>query len=411
MKNFVILGAGSAGTMLVNRIARKLDKQEWKLTIVEKEHNHYYQPGFLFVPFGVYKPGDVYKPNRKLIPPGVEFINSEIELIDPEHNQVTLAEDGKILNYDYLVIATGSTIRPAETEGLLDGGWRKNIFDFYTPDGAAALAKFLESWQGGRLVVNVAEMPIKCPVAPLEFIFLADWFFTKKGMRDSVELVYSTPLPGAFTKPKASAMLGNLMDKKHIKVEADFAISDVDSAKNVVHSYDGRELPYDLLVSTPVNMGAPVIERSGMGDDLNFVPTDKFTLQSKNWQNVFVLGDASNIPASKAGAVAHFSMGVAIENILAHMQGKEMPGKFDGHANCFIETGFHKASLIDFNYDVEPLPGMYPVPVVGPMTLLGESTINHWGKLGFKYMYWELLMRGLEVPIPDKMSMAGKKTD
>ncbi len=411
MKQFLILGAGTAGTMLVSRLVRKLDKREWKITIVEKEQNHYYQPGFLFVPFGIYKPRDTYKPNRKYIPSGVEFINSEIDSIDPGTNKVTLVEDKQVINYDYLVIATGSTIRPAETEGLLDGGWRKNIFDFYTPDGAEALGKFLEGWQGGRLVVNIAEMPIKCPVAPLEFIFLADWFFTKKGIRDKVELVYATPLPGAFTKPKASAMLGDLMEKKNIKVEADFAISDVDPSSNEIHSYDGRRIGYDLFVTTPVNMGAPVIERSGLGDDLNFIPTDKFTLQSKNWQNVFVLGDASNIPASKAGAVAHFSTGVALENILAHMEGKEMHGKFDGHANCFIETGFNKASLIDFNYDVEPLPGRYPIPGLGPMALLGESVINHWGKLGFKYMYWEILMRGWEVPLPEKMSMAGKKVE
>jgi sulfide:quinone oxidoreductase len=411
MKQFLILGAGTAGTMLVNRLVRKLDKKEWKITVVEKEQNHYYQPGFLFVPFGVYQPRDTYKPNRKYIPAGVEFINSEINTIDPDKNRVTLEKDNQVIQYDYLVIATGATVRPAETEGLLDGGWRKNIFDFYTPDGSTALGKFLQTWKGGRLVVNIAEMPIKCPVAPLEFIFLADWFFTKKGMRDKVELVYATPLPGAFTKPKASAMLGSLMEKKNIMVEPDFAISGVDAGKNVIQSYDGREIGYDLLVSTPVNMGAPVIERSGIGDDLNFVPTDKFTLQSKSWQNVFVLGDASNIPASKAGAVAHFSVGVALENILAHIEGKEMPGKFDGHANCFIETGFNKASLIDFNYDVEPLPGTYPLPVLGPMKLLGESVINHWGKLGFRYMYWEILMRGWGVPLPEKLSMTGKKLD
>jgi len=411
MKTLVILGAGTAGTMLVNRITRKLDKKEWKIIQVEKEQNHYYQPGFLFVPFGVYKPTDVYKPVRKHIPSGVDFINSEIEAIDPQNNKVTLVKDKQALKYDYLVIATGATVRPAETEGLQESGWRKNIFDFYTPDGAEALGKFLESWQGGRLVVNIAEMPIKCPVAPLEFIFLADWFFTKKGIRNKVELVYTTPLSGAFTKPKASAMLGNVMAQKNIKVEPDFAISDVDGSKNVIHSYDGREIEYDLLVATPVNMGAPVIERSGLGDDLYFIPTDKFTLQSKNWQNVFVLGDASNIPASKAGAVAHYSTGVVLENLLAHMNGEEMPEKFDGHANCFIETGFNKASLIDFSYDVEPLPGKYPVPGIGPMTLLGESVINHWGKLGFKYLYWEILMRGWGVPLPEKLSMAGKKTD
>ncbi len=153
MKQFLILGAGTAGTMLVSRIIRKLDKREWKITIVEKEQNHYYQPGFLFVPFGIYKPSDTFKPNRKYIPSGVEFISSEIDSIDPDANKVTLVKDKQVIHYDYLVIATGSTIRPAETEGLLDGGWRKNIFDFYTLEGADCAWQIpgkLAGWEAGR---------------------------------------------------------------------------------------------------------------------------------------------------------------------------------------------------------------------------------------------------------------------
>jgi sulfide:quinone oxidoreductase len=407
MKTFLILGAGTAGTMMAVKMSKKLDPQEWKIVQVDQDPVHYYQPGFLFIPFGVYKPEDVKQPKRRYIPRRVEYIESEVEVIEPAANKVKLAK-GREIAYDYLVIATGSTIRPEETEGLKDGGWGRNIFDFYTYDGTVALSKFLQRWDGGRLVLSVAEMPIKCPVAPLEFLFLADWYFTKKGIRNKVDLTLATPLPGAFTKPKSSAVLGDLMARKGIHVEPDFAISDVDPVNNKLNSYDKRSLDYDLLVSIPVNMGSPVIERSDMGDDLYFVPTDKQTLQSKQWPNIWVVGDAANIPASKAGAVAHFEMEFAIENILAHMQGKEMTGKFDGHANCYIETGFGKAALIDFNYDVEPLTGKYPLPAVGPFTLLGESTINHWGKLAFRYMYWYMLMRDIPMPVSNTMSMTGK---
>jgi sulfide:quinone oxidoreductase len=314
-----------------------------------------------------------------------------------------------VINYDYMVVATGADIHPEQTEGLKNGGWRQNIFDFYSYEGAAALAKFLNTWQGGRIVVNVVENPIKCPVAPLEFLFLADWYFSQRGMRNQVELVYATPLSGAFTKPRASAALGEILTRKNIHIEPDFNIGEVDSGKNVIRSYDEREIPYDLLVSIPTNMGAEVIARSGMGDELNFVPTDKFTLQSKKWQNIFVMGDANNIPASKAGAVIHFQMGIVTENILAHMAGKEMPGKFDGHTSCYIESGFSKAVLIDFSYDVEPLPGTYPLPIVGPFSLLSESVINRWGKLAFRYMYWNLMLKGIEVPLPSRFSMVGKE--
>jgi sulfide:quinone oxidoreductase len=293
---------------------------------------------------------------------------------------------------------------------MQDGpGWYKNIYDFYTLDGATALSRFLKFWEGGRLVVNIAEMPIKCPVAPLEFLFLADWYFHERGMRDKVELVYATPLPGAFTKPRASAILGDLLREKNIIVEPDFNIGEVDSERNVIISYDEREVAYDLLVTIPTHMGAEVIGKSGMGDELNFVPTDKYSLQSEKWQNVWVIGDAANVPTSKAGSVAHFMLDVLVENMLRHMEGLAPLPRFDGHANCFIESGFGKGFLIDFNYDVEPLPGKFPLPGIGPFSLLKESTMNHWGKMMFRWTYWNVLLKGGELPIESQMTMAGKR--
>lgn len=407
MKTFLILGAGTGGTMMANKMAEALDPQEWRIMIVDKDENHYYQPGFLFIPFGIYSPADVVRPKRNFLPPTVEVVFDEIELIEPEKNRVKL--NGKFISYDYLVIATGSYIHPEETAGMLDGGgWRQNIFDFYTPDGAAALARFLKFWKGGRMVLNVTEMPIKCPVAPLEFLFLADWFFQQRGIRDKVDITFATPLPGAFTKPRASSILGGMLEARDIHLEAEFAIMEVDNAKQVIRSYDQREIPYDLLVTIPTNMGAEVIGASGMGDELNFVPVDKHTLQSEKWPNVWLIGDASNAPSSKAGSVAHFMLDVVVENILRHMEGLEPLPKFDGHANCFIESGNEKGVLIDFNYEVEPLPGMFPLPGFGPFSLLKESAVNHWGKMMFKWVYWNVLLKGGEMPFESQMSMAGK---
>lgn len=409
MKTFLILGAGTGGTMIANKMIKKLDPGQWRIVIVDKDKDHYYQPGLLFLPFGLYRPENVIRPKSSVISRKVEFILSDIERIVPSESKVYLTEGKQVISYDFLVIATGSTIRPSETEGLLGDGWRRNIFDFYTYDGALALNRFLNTWKGGRLVINIAEMPIKCPVAPLEFTFLADWYFLQKGMRKNVELIYTTPLPGAFTKPVSTKVLGGMLEKKNVHIEPDFAISDVDPSKNVIHSYDGREIPYDLLVSIPVHMGSEAVERSGFGDDLNFVPVDKFTLQSSKWPNVWAVGDANNIPASKAGAVTHFQMEPVVENILAQIAGKPLPAKFDGHANCYIETGHNKATLIDFNYETEPLRGTYPFPLVGPFSLLGESYINHMGKLFFRWMYWNLLLPGRPMPVSNEMSMVGKR--
>lgn len=408
MKKLLILGAGTAGTMVSNKLYHALDPDEWKITIVDQDETHYYQPGFLFIPFGIYGKSDVIKPKRNFIPPGVEMIVSEIELIEPEHNRVRIAKDKRHLSYDFLIIATGTHPRPEETPGLHDGEWRKSIHDFYTIDGAMALAKHLRAWEGGRLVVNIAELPFKCPVAPLEFIFLADWFFQEKGMRDRVELTLVTPLPGAFTKPRAARLLGDILEEKNIKVVPEFYLERVEPDTKQIISYEEEEVDYDLLVTIPVNMGAEVIERSGLGDDLNHVPVDKYTFLTKEYDNVFALGDAANLPTSKAGSVAHFAVEVFTENFLRYVDGLEMLPTFDGHANCYIESGFGKGILIDFNYDVEPLPGKFPLPGIGPFSLLQESEMNHWGKMMFRWIYWNILLKGKEMPITAQMSMAGK---
>ncbi|MCP5099240.1 MAG: NAD(P)/FAD-dependent oxidoreductase [Chloroflexi bacterium] len=408
MKKVLILGAGTAGTMLANKLSHVLSRDEWKITIVDQNETHYYQPGFLFIPFGIYGENDVIKPKRDYIPPGVEMILSEIELIEPEKNQVKIAKDNRVLNYDFLIIATGTHPRPEETPGLVEGEWRKSIFDFYTYDGAIALAKHLRTWQGGKLVLNIMELPFKCPVAPLEFIFLADWYFNERGIRDKVDLTLVTPLPGAFTKPRAAKLLGNTLEDKNINLIPEFYAESVDPDRKVLLSYEEEEVPFDLLVTIPVNMGADVIERSGLGDELNHVPVDKHTFLSDQYDNIFALGDAAGLPTSKAGSVAHFAAEVFLENFLLYIDGQEMTHKFDGHANCFIESGFGKGILIDFNYDVEPLPGKYPLPGIGPFSLLQESEMNHWGKMMFRWMYWNVLLKGKEMPITAQMTMAGK---
>ncbi|WP_024288119.1 NAD(P)/FAD-dependent oxidoreductase [Cellulomonas sp. KRMCY2] len=407
MRRLVVLGAGTAGTMVANKLRPRLGRQDWSITIVDPEVTHYYQPGFLFLPFGTYRPRDVVRPRKPTIAKGVDLVVSTVERVDADKKQVLLS-DGAVLDYDYLVIATGTTPRPEETPGMAEG-LGGSVHEFFTYAGANALAAKLATWPGGRLVVHVAEMPIKCPVAPLEFTFLADAFFTKRGIRNKVDITYVTPLPGAFTKPVSSQYLGGMLEGRHITIEPDFVVESIDADAGMLTSFDEREVPFDLLVTIPVNMGADFIARSGLGDELNYVPVDKHTLISKAHDTIFAVGDASDAPASKAGSVAHFAVDLFVPNFLAHVAGRPMPESFDGHANCFIESGNGKALLIDFNYDTEPLPGMYPLPVVGPMRLLAESRINHLGKLAFRWIYWNLLLPGRRLPVPVHMSMTGKK--
>jgi sulfide:quinone oxidoreductase len=407
MKDLVILGAGTSGTMMANHMIKKLPKEDWKITIVDQYKTHYYQPGFLFLPFDLYRSKDVKKKGDKFIPKGVNYILQKIDKIIPGEQKVILEND--TLNYDVLIIATGTKIAPEEVEGMKGPKWQDNIFDFYSYEGAKALRDKLRTWEGGKLVVHISEMPIKCPVAPLEFAFLADSFFHNKEMRERVDITFVTPLSGAFTKPKATEKLHYLLEEKNIKEVTDFAIERVDYENNKILDYGGQEVDYDLLVTVPPNLGDAMIQRSGLGDDMNYVPTHKATLQSKAYENIFVIGDASNIPASKAGSVSHFEAEILQENITRFINGQPLKEEFDGHANCFIETGHGKALLIDFNYTHEPVEGTFPFPGVGPLSLLKESRINHLGKLAFRWIYWNMLLKGTHIPfVSATMSEKGK---
>jgi sulfide:quinone oxidoreductase len=405
-RRIVILGGGTGGTLTANRLRRLYNLDDAVITVVDLDDRHVYQPGLLFVPFGLTHSEDIVRPRERQLRIGIDFVESAIDRVDIEACEVHLA-NGATLGYDVLVVATGARLVPEETEGLLGAGWMNNVFTFYTPEGAAALGAALATFDRGRLVVNVVDMPIKCPVAPLEFCFLADWYFTQRGIRKQVEITYATPLDGAFTKPVAAAQLGGMLDARGIELVTEFNTGEVAGDKLV--GYDGREVPFDLAVVIPLHGGATYVGRSpALGDELDFVPTDELTLQSKAAPNVFVIGDAANVPASKAGSVTHFEGETLVENVRRFLAGEPLEAGFDGHANCFIETGFHKALLIDFNYDTEPLPGHYPAKVGLP--LLKESRVNHLGKLLFQSVYWHALLPGHDLPGFDStMPTSGKR--
>jgi sulfide:quinone oxidoreductase len=407
-KQIVILGGGTGGTMTANRLRRRFDAADAEIHVVDRDDLHVYQPGLLFVPFGLASVEEIVRPRRRQLRSGVVFHQTEVAWVELDRNEVVLL-DGDVLPYEVLVVASGVRLQPEETEGLTGPGWNQRAFTFYDPLGAEGLRRALEHFDGGRLVVNLVDMPIKCPVAPLEFAFLADWHLRERGIRSRTELVYATPLDGAFTKPIASQRLGSLLADKEIELVTEFNAGEADAVGGKLTSYDGRELDFDLLVTVPLHGGPAYVERSpGLGDALGFVPTDKQTLQAAAKPNVFALGDATDLPTSKAGSVTHFEAEVLTENVARYLAGQELEAGYDGHVNCFIETGFHKALLIDFNYETEPLPGHYPT--VFGLPLLRESGLNHLSKLAFQWVYWHALLPGREIPgIGPTMPTAGKK--
>lgn len=406
-RHVLILGGGTGGTIAANRLRRMLPATT-DITVVDANNRHVYQPGLLFVPFGLAQPDELVRERRAQLHGGIDYLEGAVESVDVEASVVHLA-GGRSAAYDALVIATGAVLLPEETEGLSGPSWGDTVHTFYSLEGASALQRSLEHFDAGRIVVNVVDMPIKCPVAPLEFCFLTDWFFQEKGNRERVEVTYVTPLDGAFTQPVASQELGALLERKGVNMVTEFNTAGVDAASGKLVSYDGREVPFDLAVVVPLHGGAAFVGRSpGLGDELNFIPTDQHTLQSKAAPNIFAVGDAAGIPASKAGSVTHFEAEVLTENVRRFLAGETLDASYDGHANCFIETGFSKAVLIDFNYETEPLPGHFPTRVGLP--LLKETHLNHLGKLMFQWFYWHTLLPGHSIPgITSEMPKAGKR--
>jgi sulfide:quinone oxidoreductase len=406
-KTIVILGGGTGGTLIANRLRRALGRDAADILVIDADDEHVYQPGLLFVPFGTADPGSLVRPRHRQLRSGVNFKQAAVDRVDMDGNVVLLAGGGRV-GYDVLVIATGARLVPEETDGLTGPGWMEKVFTFYTLDGAVALRRALAEFDGGRLAVAVMDLPIKCPVAPLEFCFLADAYFRRRGIRDKVDLAYVTPLDGAFTKPVCNRELTGLLKEKGIRVVTEFNTGEVDGTGGRLVSFDGREVPFDLAVVVPLHGGQEYVTRSaGLGDELGFVPTDQRTLQSKVRPNVFVIGDAADIPASKAGSVAHFEGEIVARNVIGYLAGHSIVPAFDGHTNCFIESGSGKALLIDFNYGTEPLTGRFPGRVGLP--LLRQSRLNHLGKLAFGWLYWHVLLPGREIPaVSSRMPEAGK---
>jgi sulfide:quinone oxidoreductase len=403
-----VLGGGTGGTLAANRLRRLLDAGSAEIVVVDCDDEHLYQPGLLFVPFGLARPARLTRPRGEQFRPGVSFRRAAVDRVDLEADQVWLG-DGTSLAYDVLVVATGARLVPEETEGLTGPGWMEKVFTFYSLQGAVALQAALSRFAGGRLAVGVVDMPIKCPVAPLEFCFLADWYFRRRKIRDRVELTFVTPLDGAFTKATCNRELSGLLEDKGVSLVTEFNTGEVDGRGGRLISFDGREVGFDLAVMIPLHGGQAYVDRSpGLGDALGFVPADERTLQSKAKPNVFVIGDAADIPASKAGSVAHFEGEILARNIVRYLAGEPLDAAFDGHTNCFIESGFGKALLIDFNYDTEPVTGRFPGRVGLP--LLRQSRLNHLGKLAFAWLYWHVLLPGREIPaVPGEMPVAGKR--
>lgn len=373
----VILGGGVGGTLLANLLARKLRRREAEIVVIDATGSHVYQPGWLYLPFGEEKPEALVKPERKLLNGAVHLVTTPATKIDAAGKHVELA-DGGIETYDTLVIATGARIVPEAVEGFAEGAHH-----FYGEQPALALKEALDTFTGGKLVIGVADIPYKCPPAPLEFAFKIEDALTKRGLRDKTEITYLSPINRVFTIESVSAFVTPMLEERGIAYEVFFNTERIDPEQKIVYSMEGSEIPYDLLVMVPPHRGAEIVTASGLGDAQGWLPTDRHTLRVKDQADIYAIGDATDIPVSKSGSAAHFEAKVLADRLVARVRGElhELP-EYDGHVLCFLETGRGQASQLVFDFDHPPVP---PAP----------SHFYHYEKTLFNRVYWYIVPKGI----------------
>ncbi|MET1124874.1 MAG: FAD/NAD(P)-binding oxidoreductase [Archaeoglobaceae archaeon] len=375
----LIVGGGVAGTITANYLAARLRREiadgKISITLVSDREKQLYEPGLLYLTFNRVEEEDILRDLKYLLDPLVELRIARATKIDVEDSKVEL-EGGEAIDYDYLVIATGSRIVPEEVPGLVEGGhW------FYNLEGAKRLRDALAKFSRGKVVVSVMGIPHKCPVAPIEVTFMLHDFFRIHRVRKDVEILYTYPINRVFTMEEVSNLIQQMFDERGINYKTFFNPVEVDAKRKVVVTLEGEEEPYDLLIAIPPHKGSQVIIDSNLGDGDGWVPTDRYTLKVEGFDNVYAVGDATNLPVSKAGSVAHFEAEVVAENIAAEIKGLPPTARYNGKAMCFIETGFSEATYMWFDYDTPP-------------RLVKPNKFIHWMKLAYNRMYW-LTARGM----------------
>ena len=372
--NVVVLGGGVGGTLAANLLSKELGKDA-RVTVVDPTGMHVYQPGFLYLALGQANGQWLARDERTLLRKQVELVIETATRIDTARSVVETAR-GTTIPYDYLVIATGARLVPEQIPGLVSGAQ-----EFYSLAGAQRLREELRRFRGGRLIVGVAGIPYKCPPAPVEFVLMVDQYLRRRGIREKTDLALLSPLNRAFTIESASNLVKPIMDERRIRLGTFFNVETVDTARGVVTSLEGEEEPYDLAVLVPPHRGQQVVEASGLGDAGGWIPTDRHTLQHRDHERIFALGDATDLPISKSGSTAHFEAPVVASRIASLVKGSAPKETYGGRVMCFLETGDGRATTLRFDYQHPPIP---PRP----------SLVWHAAKWLFNRAYWLTVPQG-----------------
>ncbi len=367
----VVLGGGVGGTMVANSLVKSLKKHEAEVTLVDEDGRHVYQPGFVYISFGKQRPHKVVKDERKLLRRHVSLVVDKAESIDTDKKKVGLAK-GSELDYDFLVIATGAEIHPKEIPGSEDA------HHFYDLESSVKLRQSLDNFNGGKLVIATGGVPYKCPPAPAEAACQLDYYFHRRGIRDKVDLIFLSPLPRVFPIEPMDPLVARAFEEKNVRSETFFNVESVDPKNKLVHSLEGESEGYDLLILIPPHKGAKVIRASDLGDRGGWVMTDKRSMKALGADDVYAIGDATNLPVSKAGAAAHYESSAVVDGLVSDIKGAPPESEYTGRVTCFCDAGFKKGIMLDFDYDHPPVPPPF-------------SRGAYWRKMLFNRFYWWIL--------------------
>jgi sulfide:quinone oxidoreductase len=379
----LVLGGGVGGTLTANLLARRLKKRldagDVDLAVVDASGAHVYQPGFMYIAMGGERAEKLQKRERALLDKRIRLIIGTVSHVDEAAQTVSLT-DGTVLPYEHLVLATGARILPEAIEHF-----ETEAHHFYTAEAALKLRRALDAFTGGKIVVGIASMPYKCPPAPLEVSFLIESELRERGLREKAEVHFCSPISRAFTIESVSEMATPILEEKGIELHTFFNVEAIDPERKVVLSLEGEELPYDLLVLVPPHKGEQFLIDSGLAPAPGgWLPTDRHTLRVGGRANVYALGDATDLPLSKAGSTAHFEAPVVVEGIVAAVEHRAAKGKhasYKGNVMCFFEIGDGKGTLLRFDYDHPPKP---PKP----------NALWHLGKIVFNKTYFHTVPKG-----------------
>jgi sulfide:quinone oxidoreductase len=381
-KTILILGGGVGGLIAVNELRRRLP-QEHRIVLVEKNALHTFAPSFLWLMTGERVVEQITRPVRHLVRPGVEVIQAEVRDIDLSRRFVQA--DTRRLTYDYLIISLGAELAPEVIPGLAEGA-----HTFYTLDGTVKLRDALRVFDGGRVAVVVSALPYKCPGAPPEGAMLIADLFTRRRLRDKVDLHLFTPEPQPM--PVAGPLLGGavrqMLETKGVTFHPLHKLTAVDPQSRELF-FEGKEpVRYDLLVAVPPHRGPHLIRQAGLANEAGWIPVDRATLITQH-ENVYALGDVTVIPIPgrwkaevplmlpKAGVFAHAQAEVVAHRIATEIAGAGARETFCGDGYCMLEAGGGLAGFAFGNFFAEPSPEVR-LRKIGRAWHVGKVLFEQW---------------------------------